>query len=721
MKTNKILLDSVSIQGFRGFSDEETIKLDAPVNILFGIVGGGKTSTLESIEWNLFGNTGNAEFNRSDDDIVNSLAKEINVALNLVYNGKKIEVRRTKKRNKRTMNLTITGMEVKDSDDALFQLLRLTFSDFIRAVFLHQETLNSLADENADRDRAIDRLLGLEMLSNITDALPMSYIRSKEKDMIGRLDGLKSQINGNIVEARRNERNHIKNCRQSGIEESQIEFEHIRNIFSELNTSVNKLSIEAGLEKMSELLPSSPEQLEDYTINIQNKIKKIRDRFVPKQIEKFNDSIATLTSLRSKYVVLVSQESGARLNLTEITKKYGTLVSSNRKIEKMKNKIKSLENKKTSLDVRYGVVKSSVEYLKEDRPTSCPVCDRAFSKSVDRKGVLGKLKQELEEHENKEINQIEEKIDFLIKQQKELCGQVKKIEKAVEELDDAKSELRSFISEKISKEVSKPLKTTDKIDKLLGIKIDDLKKEVDAFVTSFADKNKELEKLEEKTKKVSLVCAVLRDRIRIEKIADIEKSAEFNKMERSVQALGKLKSELETLSQSVSEFQVNQAGTMLKESMSLIDQYYKKLCNHQFYSDIKIEHEAQSRGGKMCNSYTIVCFNPKNDEETVANKKLSTGQINCVALSIYLALAKMGMMKNNVGFLIMDDPSQNLDEDHKKSLCELLQEVSKEKQIILATNDSQFKDMLLTTFDEKNVNNYNYKRWEQDKPVIEHS
>ena len=59
----------------------------------------------------------------------------------------------------------------EDAQAFLFHLTGLTFEDFYRAVFLHQESVRGLLlEEPRYRDEALDRLFGLEMLRRAHEA-----------------------------------------------------------------------------------------------------------------------------------------------------------------------------------------------------------------------------------------------------------------------------------------------------------------------------------------------------------------------------------------------------------------------------------------------------------------------------------------------------------------------------------------------------------------------
>lgn len=66
--------------------------------------------------------------------------------------------------------------------------------------------------------------------------------------------------------------------------------------------------------------------------------------------------------------------------------------------------------------------------------------------------------------------------------------------------------------------------------------------------------------------------------------------------------------------------------------------------------------------------------------------------MNSVALSVYLALATA--LSHNLGFVVLDDPSQSLDVEHKAALVSILREMATRTQLVVATQDSELQDLL---------------------------
>jgi len=192
MLNNKATLKSVEIKGFRGFNEPSTVNFNSPVVFLFGRNGVGKSSTLESIEWCLYGDISDIMFkrfiSRTKDELVNVFEKEANVKVLLSLNGKEILIERTKRRKKQKTTIHIPNVNEKNLEYYIHRLTGLSFSDFIRAVFLHQESIRSLLIEDADRDKAIDRLFGLDLLSNILDSIPSQKVHELERDTSNKIE-----------------------------------------------------------------------------------------------------------------------------------------------------------------------------------------------------------------------------------------------------------------------------------------------------------------------------------------------------------------------------------------------------------------------------------------------------------------------------------------------------------------------------------------------------
>ena len=89
---------------------------------------------------------------------------------------------------------------------------------------------------------------------------------------------------------------------------------------------------------------------------------------------------------------------------------------------------------------------------------------------------------------------------------------------------------------------------------------------------------------------------------------------------------------------------------------------------------------------------------------------LSQGDLNSLAISIFLGLSSTLKESNPISFVLMDDPSQSLDLKAKKNLAQVINSFCEEKDIIISTMDEEFKEILKNNI-TKAKTIYNFKEW----------
>ncbi len=153
--------------------------------------------------------------------------------------------------------------------------------------------------------------------------------------------------------------------------------------------------------------------------------------------------------------------------------------------------------------------------------------------------------------------------------------------------------------------------------------------------------------------------------------------------------------------------------------MPYVKTYYSIICDHPYFEEFDIAVEPLQRAGMVRNTYTLKARNPQEGHETEVEYRFSTGQLNCVALAVFLAMAKAGVAEHGLDFIILDDPSQNLDPEHKKPLAELIRQVAESRQILVSTQDPEFADYLMDTVPKGALQRYRFGRWQSPGPVFQ--
>jgi DNA repair exonuclease SbcCD ATPase subunit len=97
---------------------------------------------------------------------------------------------------------------------------------------------------------------------------------------------------------------------------------------------------------------------------------------------------------------------------------------------------------------------------------------------------------------------------------------------------------------------------------------------------------------------------------------------------------------------------------------------------------------------------------------------LSQGDMNCLALSLFLGLARATGDTQPFAFLMLDDPAQSLGSEAKRQLVDVLEDVATWRKMIIATPDDSFLELLETTI-TKSKAVYEFVGWsEKDGPEI---
>lgn len=127
-----------------------------------------------------------------------------------------------------------------------------------------------------------------------------------------------------------------------------------------------------------------------------------------------------------------------------------------------------------------------------------------------------------------------------------------------------------------------------------------------------------------------------------------------------------------------------------------IHRYYQQLDPHPAYTQLQIEPEQTNKGTY---NYWIKALTDDYAHGTYVQTRFSTAQENCAAIAIFLAVNQH--LSQKLETLILDDPSQSMDPEHKQRLASTLAAIP--RQIIIATEDPQMYGFLKDAFDAPKI------------------
>ena len=726
--SQKFLIKSMEIEGFRGINEKKTIGFDKPLVFLFGNNGEGKSSVLGAVEWCLFGDVAYIRYmeSRTKDELINSfnLNGQCKVKISFNYNDEEYFLTREKDLGSRDTSLILKSpegeFEDEEAQNKCFTIFNLSFDDFKRAVYLHQESIRGLLiDDPKERDEAMDRLFGLERMRDIIESVPLKDIKDIIEDLQIKKDNIEQKTKGAILQCQNDLKKLEEEAEELSITKDKQTLENGKKIAAKLIVELGNIAKQHNFLLSEINLPEDTKELNTIATKIKSNLKECRTKVV--EISEFSKLTKRKTDLENFSEKL--EENRKELNeqenkLKSITKEAGNKEEIIEKNKSIDTEIDKLQNYRKNTDAKFRLFEDAIDCLDTTEEEICPVCEH----EIDREKLIKKLKSEIQDAQQKEIK----KIDVSIK---ELKAKKSKNEDAIEELEkiNNKKEVLLKSNKEVLNNISKLLeqKYTDEKDLILKMenevkKLDD---DIDKSQKIYQQREKEFQNVDEEIEKLKAIYKVLKKKEEFDdiKVISPEENQEIGTLQVGIDKLRLFEKQLNDIIESMTNIQIDLATEMIEKSSKDIKNIYTILCNHPYFDNLQIKVIPRNVKGYVKNSYIIKAFNSSENKETIVSTRFSTGQINCVALSIYLALSKV--LPHKLGFLILDDPSQNLDLNHKGALCSIFKEMKGDCQIIIATQDDEFQKMLtskVSTGNDRII--YNFDKWDKRKgPIITES
>lgn len=381
---SKFVIESISIESFRGYNKSHSFTFKEPVSVFFGRNGHGKSSTLYAIEWCLFGKI---EFlpsleGRARDEIVNQFNHTGLASVRMVLKRGKEEVtiERTKETGSANTSFAITTKEGRfedgEAERKFFSLFGMTLGDFIRAVYLHQEAIRALlTDDMAQRDEALDRLFGLETMRNIVSGIPIKDIKDKIETLEGKKESLTNKIAGAIAQCQEDLRKLKKKAADANLAEDDLNISYASKNANTIIEEINAISKDYSVENPE---IGEPKSLSDFSA-FQSKAKKTIKEFEKGNVDQ--TQVSELGSKKRRIEGLVEdvqkQEKPVKeleQQISKIVNVEGDLDAIGKKILTVQEQLTVANKKRDSLDINSKLIQDAIASLKILQESVCPVC-----------------------------------------------------------------------------------------------------------------------------------------------------------------------------------------------------------------------------------------------------------------------------------------------------------------------------------------------------------
>lgn len=720
------MITSVRLVNWRSHKDT-ALKFGRGTNLLVGIMGAGKSAVLDGISFALFGTFPALERRRVRlEDLIRYSEETATVEVGVEWDGDLYRIERKIRKGKRAASsaeIFRDGSLIDSGTTAVTSyvehLLGVDYDLFTRAIYSEQNNIDYFLNlDPRRRKEELDRLLGLDRFeqarANIVSVI--NRVESNRKALAERHDP------GTVAEIRASLEKYGKELAGLGERLGKLAEENEKEVavlkksegeFRAVKEQKEKFEVlEKELDRVTGMMEGlkgeiEPEVTEELCEKVKADMEKLGGEL--QQLERTNKSLETERSRLSKesgtIEAQLKEEKERAERIGKLEDALEALLAGKTAGEfrdglaGLESEMLKLASEKKALETETAEIRELVGKIKPGM-ANCPLCDSA----LDEKGIehVKKEKNALMEKNAKRAKEIEARIPGLKEEAESLKTKLKKTEFALDKKETYLKERRDVGKleaekkrlggdlERVEKGIA--LNSENMDEKRRGFEKTSIKAERYAKTVErkrklalLAEKEKELLDKREKTKysgkdyegaRERLEGSRLRkqrletDRNALEKQAEMtgrmavelgKRLEEINKTEEEAVALSKLSEELKIYRNALLDTQISLRKNLIEAINAAMNEIWEIFYPYRNYGAVRLEvtekdylFEVHERGEWKA-------------LETVA----SGGERACAALTLRVALATV--LTPNLSWLILDEPTHNLDREAVALLSETLQ------------------------------------------------
>jgi len=740
------MLKSLTLKNWRSHK-ESSLSFAKGTDIIVGRMGGGKSSVIDAVCFALFGTCPAIQHRRLKvGDYIRSRpeeSKESEITLVFEHKGDEYSVRRIIKKTGTTEGeIKKDGRQIEGPQSAkvtefIEGLLDVNYELFTRAIYSEQNRIDYfLTLPKGERKRQIDELLGLDRFEdvrkNATTAVGrIKIIYDDKKSLIKTFDIEKTRFEiAQIKEELKNlgkeisdikvdvvkfsEKRRLLKTNFDMLESARTKYNNFKERMSGLSHSLAMLNKDLKESRFDETEFAS---IEKELSGLRNEKQDIQAKYESK------DKELSLLMRRSGEIVRSEADLNDRISRKE--KLLSSVKETNR--EQVEKEFQEYEKEKERLVQDIADKKSMISELEkaivelEKEIGKCPVCDSELSEQKkeelkDKKSsLLRGNKLEIErlkvvQTENEKVSKaLKDKlriIDEAYSRLKEFEGIEEKRDKIKLEkhemdtkLDGLKKEKEEFSSilNKIGEEYNAKTKQFERLRELKSKqeKYGAMKKELGELEIEFS-KIKFNEKDWENARKELEDAAVAETRISGELNAKVQKekfeNEKMNDREKRLKEIEKYEAEIKGYEETIEKLQVfsnaiiETQQALREELVAAINEALGEVWGILYpYSDYPIVKLQPSES-----DFDLVF---KTGDEWISVDGIASGgerALACLALKVSFAM----VLTPNLSWLILDEPTHNLDEEAVRTLAVTLHDHIPKivEQTFVVTHDENLRD-----------------------------
>jgi len=688
------MITRVFVKGIGSYGDDvPPIEFGRGKNIIIGDNGAGKTALLFAIEVGFLGSLKDWDI----EDVINDDAGEGEVKIEFTHSltGDRYEVYRRFQKRKRGGRQVQAYIRNVDTGEILaetptgvnktLESMGIDKNTFTNVIHIRQGKIDKILRSSDEQRTIFDKLFGIYDLKNAVNELGSK----RGKAYSGLLKELDSKAE-------------LKRERIKAIKTLADEYEAYEEKLEKLKEELAKL--EAEFKKKNELwkalkpLKKNIDELQKKLREYESNLSQVND-FLKKNYNRLKSLLPDLYPKieELKRAFQETDDPSKELEIVSFLEKFISSVELKEKeLDVLKNKSNELQKEKEKLSAERlsmekeikklkEIIKRIEEFLKgkeEQLEIKCELCG-SILKRKNYEIHLNEVKEEKCKRE-KELKEIDDKLRDVEKEKKEIDDKITEIDFLVKK-KTALDPMLSQIEEQIKQKIALTSKTS-KAKKALEQVLENVEKLLHEKVP--------LDRLAEKVENIKDEVTRLETRIKglkNEKIPEAEKEVkkrreakeEVNRLEKEVK---KIEEKIEFLLKEVRPALVNIQPIIRRMFIDSINKRASHYFNRLYGSESKYAL-GDIRRIWMDDEYRFWVDRLGHEKLAI---RLSGGQKIIVSLAFLFAL--LDELGGSFGFLLIDEPSNHLDDKRCEELIDVLKELQNVPQLIIVDHKQEMID-----------------------------
>jgi DNA repair protein SbcC/Rad50 len=405
------------------------------------------------------------------------------------------------------------------------------------------------------------------------------------------------------------------------------------------------------------------------------------------------------------------------VNVEEISELIDSIISMKKKLSKRQNMLNQLDKARTNL---YQVKKEL-----DIKSSNCPYCNHKFSNVEDLEKAFSYLSSTLSGEKNEESQKLEVLIQAVENKFRRDLNTVLSIvegydEHRIRELNEIIVKNKQFVrSENRIKDVEILYTYLSKSDSWHELGITEKTLEIERLMKEYLKDYRNPDFIDVMNKfnfnsisnKYRDILSVLQPKLKVKE--NVEQKIQYIQYQASIFKAN----EINTLRSEIKKYLVKRRKlNIIREKFDSLQKLYQSSINdykNQILKKIRVPLLIYT--GKILQDYQngLGVFVNKDEMRFVSNgdakhdilNTFSSGQLSGFVLAFLFSMNKQFIMKSidDIGFILIDDPVQTMDDINISSLIEVLRNDFSNKQIIISTHETDKENYILYKFLKYNL------------------